>query len=1219
MKKHFANLATLGALCALYYYGGRLGLSLAVVHPSATVVWPPTGIALSAVLLLGSRVWPAIFIGAFLVNITTAGTIATSFGIAVGNTLEALFGAYLTRRFVHNPVTFECATEVVKFTVLTAMTATLISATIGVTTLCLGAVARWDNYASMWTTWWLGDMTSNLLFAPLLLVWSRVPLPRWQLRSLFDALSLLVLVFVFGQMVFGEWIFSDIKNYPLSFLCILPILLSALRFGPHGSVTASFVMSAIAIWGTVHELGPFAVENLSESLLLLQAFMATVSVTTLVLASVLAERKQALDTLRQSEQRFRHIVESAPNGIVMVDHEGKIALFNSQAERLFGYAEKELLDRPIEVLIPWRYRGLYPQHREIFLSNPQSRTLGGGRELCGVRKDGSEFPIEISLNPLETPTGIHVLASVVDITERMAADDRLRQSEERFRSMIENVKDHAIFMLDPEGRILTWNRGAERLRGHKSEEILGKHYSCLFPMEDCENGKPEQLLRTARTEGQCEDEGWRLRKDGSQFWANVVIAAVRDHRGMLIGFAKVTSDLTRRRRIEEELVLAKEEAEAANHAKSAFLANISHEIRTPMTGIIGMAGLLSDTELSPEQREYCDIIRRSGESLLTVINEVLDFSKVESGKLELEIIDFDLRSAITDVTELFSKQAADGGLQLISRIDENVPTELQGDPGRLRQIISNLVNNAVKYTEKGEVMVRVALVDEAQNHATLRFSVSDTGIGIPADKISKLFSSFTQLDASISRRYGGTGLGLAICKNLVELMGGEIGVESEPHKGSTFWFTVRLFKQAEYTRATSSARVNFRGLRILIVDGNSANRSAIEGFLNTMGIVRQSASRGAEALELLRMAAAKDAPYDLAIVEFNLPEMDGLELSRAIRGEPTIASMKIILLTEVGKTGAERLAKAASADAYLITPVSYGRLYHCLVGLLGAAGEDDPAENGVSGESNAGQNPANRLRVLVADDNHINQKVIASLLKKMGHRADVVANGKEALAAFKLVPYDIILMDVQMPELDGFEVSRQIRAMEQTKGRHTPIIAITAHARKSDKERCLSAGMDDYVSKPIKPKDLKGAIARRIAGVKDIPTRLSPSEPSGQAEVLNISEALVLVGGNRELLCEVARIFLDQYPQLLEDIRQALSRSDYASLGVAAHTLAASAGQLGGHRAFAAAKNLERISGEADMLQALAALADLERELQALRSAISDPAYFDQNAANMLH
>jgi PAS domain S-box-containing protein len=1221
MKRHLAYLTTLGAVFALYYYGARLGLSLAVAHPSASVVWPPTGLALAAVLVLGQRVWPAIFFGAFLINIHTAGTIVTSVSIAVGNTLEAIIGAYLTRRFIQTPIVFERANEVVKFTVLTGMISTLVSPTMGVTVLCLSGVARWADYLNIWTTWWLGDMTSNLILAPLLLVWSKTPFPRWHSRSVFDAASLLLLVIVFGQMVFGEWIFTDIKNYPLSFLCILPLLLSALRFGPHGAVTASFGMAVIAIWGTVHGLGPFAVENLSDSLLLLQAFMGTVSVTTLVLASVLVERKQALDTLRQSEQRFRHIVESAPNGIVMVNQEGRIALFNSQAERLFGYSEKELLDQPIDVLMPWRYRGLYPQHRKIFLSDPQSRTLGNGRELFGVRKDGSEFPVEISLNPLETPTGIHVLASVVDITERKAADDRLRQSEERFRAMIENVKDHAIFMLDPEGQILTWNKGAERLRGFSSEEIIGKHYSCLFPQEDRESGKPAQLLRTARAEGQCEDEGWRLRKGGSQFWANVVIAAVRDHQGKLIGFSKVTSDLTRRRRTEEELVLAKEVADAANHAKSAFLANISHEIRTPMTGIIGMTGLLSDTDLTSEQRECCDIIRRSGESLLTVINEVLDFSKVESGKLDLEIIDFDLRSALSDVTELFSKQAADGGLNLSSHIDDKVPTELQGDPGRLRQIISNLVNNALKYTEKGEVTVRVALVDENQTHADLRFSVSDTGIGIPKDKIDKLFSSFTQLDASISRKYGGTGLGLAICKSLVELMEGEIGVDSEPQKGSTFWFTVRLLKQPGPMRGTFNVRAHLkdRYKRVLIVGGYSAIRS-LESILNSIGIMCQSTSNGAQALHWLRTASASNTPYDLAIVEFMFSELDSLELSRTMRGDPYIRPMKIMLLTQVGKSGAERLARAAGADAYLTTPVSYERLVDGLFRLMGQVAAADSAEQLSFGAILNDHSRSDRLRIMVADDNHINQKVIASLLNKMGHRADLVSNGKEAVEAFKLVPYDLILMDVQMPELDGFEACRQIRALEQTKGGHTPIVAITAHARKDDRDQCLSAGMDDYVSKPIKPADLKGAIWRRMVGGKNTAAMPAlPAEASIQADVFNISEALALVGGNRELLYEIARVFLDQYPQMLEDTRQSLARSDYRSLSAAAHKLASSVGQLGGQRSFVAAKNLERVSDEADPPNASKALTELESELQLLSSAISSATYLGQSAPKILH
>jgi len=367
----------------------------------------------------------------------------------------------------------------------------------------------------------------------------------------------------------------------------------------------------------------------------------------------------------------------------------------------------------------------------------------------------------------------------------------------------------------------------------------------------------------------------------------------------------------------------------------------------------------------------------------------------------------------------------------------------------------------------------------------------------------------------------------------------------------------------------------------------------------------------------LRVGSANGEPYDLAIIEFMLPEMDGLELAQTIRRNSAFSTLKILLLTAVGKTGAERLAKAAGVDAYLTTPVSYARLAGCLASLMGEAPQANSSNAMIAGQFLTAQNPSPRLRIMVADDNHINQKVVASLLKKMGHRADVVGNGKEALEAFKLVPYDILFMDVQMPEMDGFEVCRQIRALEQKKGQHTPIIAITAHARKADREKCLAAGMDDYVSKPIKPRDLKAALARRMVGVKYIPTINGATEASTHADVLNISEALDLVGGNRELLREIARIFLDQYPQLLEKTHQALTRSDFESLGGAAHTLASSVGQLAGQRAWAAAKKLEQVSNEGNQSQASEALAELERELQLLRSAVSDPAYFSLSSADV--
>ena len=916
------------------------------------------------------------------------------------------------------------------------------------------------------------------------------------------------------------------------------------------------------------------------------------------LAREISERKRA-------EEQFRLVVESAPSGMLMIDRHGAIVLVNAHMEKLFDYRREELLGRPMEILVPARFRGQHPGHRQKFFAEPMARSMSSGRDLFGLRKDGTEFPVEIGLNPIETPVGTCVLASVVDITERKTAEERVRQSEERFRSMIENIRDYAIFMLDADGHVITWNGGAERIRGYSSEEILGMHFSCFYPPEEIEQGKPQQILKTALAEGLCEDEGWRLRKDGSKFWANIVTTPVRKPEGEILGFSQVTRDLSRRRKAEEELRLAKDQADAANQAKSDFLANISHEIRTPMTGVIGMAGLLMDTELSSKQKEYCEIIRRSGDALLTVINEVLDFSKVESGKLELEIIDFDLRTAVEEVTDLFAKQADDKGVELINLVDYDVPVGVQGDPGRIRQILSNLVSNSLKFTAKGEVVVRVSVAEETSDYANLRFSVTDTGIGIPKEKIGKLFNSFTQVDASTTRKYGGTGLGLAICKKFIELMGGEIGVESEPNQGSTFWFALQLGKQRQHAREAVKPRSTVRGLRVLIVEGNPTVKSVLEHYLSASGVATEHVKNGPAALRLLHGSATDEKTFDLAIIDSMLPGMDGLKLARAIRQTAKLRLLKLLLLTSVAQRGDGKMAQTAGVDAYLAKPVRLSQLLDCIAVVTGNARAAKSTRPLVTRHTLAELKAARRLRILVADDNHINQKVTASLLKKMGHRADVVGNGKEALDAFKLVPYDAVLMDMQMPEMDGFEASLQIRLLEQQNGGHTPIIAITAHAMKEDRDKCLAAGMDDYISKPIDPKELKMVLERRTNLSEVAPVIAAATKTS--ADVLNFAEALAQVEGDRELLCEIIKLFMAQYPKLLEETRNTLSVADWISLSNAAHTLASSAGQVGAQRAHAAAKKLEQLSRDGIISEVPAALNKLEQEIVLLNSALSDP------------
>ncbi len=802
-----------------------------------------------------------------------------------------------------------------------------------------------------------------------------------------------------------------------------------------------------------------------------------------------------------------------------------------------------------------------------------------------------------------------------EITECKMAEEWTRRHEANFRAMIESVREHAIILLDPAGRIVSYNNGAERITGYATEEILGKHFSCFYPLEDVECGLPEEILRTALAAGQWEGEGWRVRQDGTRFWASVVITAVRDGAGRLLGFTNVTRDLTQRKHAEETVKLAKEEAEAANQAKSDFLANISHEVRTPMTGIIGMAGLLAETDLSMKQREYCEIIRRSSESLLTVINEILDFSKAEAGKVELEVIDFDLRTAVEDVTGLFASQAADKEIELINFLRYDVPTSLRGDPGRLRQILSNLVSNALKFTTKGEVVVRVGVVEQTSAVATLRFEVADTGIGIPRNSIENLFHPFTQADASTTRKYGGTGLGLAICKQFVSLMGGEIGVESDTGKGSTFWFTLPLLKQRALERQSAKPRQNLAGLRALVVESNTTTCAVLEHYLDALGIKCECAGNGADALALLRREAESGMPFEMVILDLKLLAPAGMELARDMRKDATIGSPKLLLLTSVGKRGDAKLAEQAGFDAYLTKPVSFACLSDSLAMILGEAPASSDSGFLVTRHTVAEAKAQNRLRVLVVDDNHINQKVAASLLENMGHRADLVGSGKEALEAFILVPYDVVLMDLHMPELDGFEACRRIRALAKETERHTFVIAVTAHAMKGDREKYLVAGFDGYVSKPINPKELKAAIASRNNGTSlVVPTSNSP-DLNGSADVLNLTDALARVGGNRDLLAKIARVFLELYPKLLEESHEAVAREDCVMLARAARTIASSAGQLGAERVRDAAKKVEQLARGVDFSDVPDSLYRLELEIRVVESAISGR--FDANFSRL--
>ncbi len=919
----------------------------------------------------------------------------------------------------------------------------------------------------------------------------------------------------------------------------------------------------------------------------------------IILRIQLKERKRAEQALRDSEEQYRNLVENAPLGIFLCRSDGTLVDTNSMFTHTFqSSSDEELLGVNVFESRNFNREGIADNIRACLQSGRP-----GISEHPYTTPSGGYIYIRLHLTPFrdqrESIEGVQGI--VEDFTERKRAEIELNKAHRtvteearKLRSLIEGMEEGVVFAA-ADNIVTEANSWFLRMIDSPKERIIGSNVWDMG-LDEGVSGKLKRMVLGYAGGAKRDPVKLSVERDGLAVSLRVQpIYDDEKYAGVILNFIDVT-----------DLARARERAEQADRSKSEFLANMSHEIRTPMNAIIGMAELTLTTPVTPVQKEYVQTIEMSAHSLLALINDILDFSKIEAGRLELNPSEISLVDSVCGPVHSLAPQAHSKGLELLCRIEPDIPDDLIADRERLRQILLNLLGNAIKFTHEGEVAVQVEMESKGAENVFLHFSVADSGIGIPFEKQKTIFCAFEQADGSTSRKYGGTGLGLAITSQLVEAMGGRIWVESEVGKGSVFHFTLPMRMQPPRTdRNSVEATSSLKGLRVMVVDDNATNRRILEELLNRWGMRPITAADGETALDIMLRDHKDGRPYALAIVDCMMPGMDGFELAYRIRSAPELSSVKMIMLTSAGREYSAERCREVGIEHYMLKPIHQSNLFNLICDVVlddGRPRDRSTAE----GPPRPAPRARTNLKILLAEDNAFNQKVAVGMLSQMGHEVTIVSNGFEAVNRYKKDDFDVILMDVQMPHMDGFEATRIIREIDGHSGRHIPIVAMTAYAMKGDRERCLEAGMDGYLSKPIRTNELAGTLDNLVVNLSERETEDAPAPPPNEsgAQAVDLSALIESVGGDTAILDELLEIFKDDYPKLLSQIRTAVAEGDPDGLRSAAHTLKGLVGSLGAKAAFESALRLENMGRNRDLPHSRDALEMLERELDRVKEAL---------------